>query len=563
MSKYQKSSNLFPPKKVIPKRIIKNNANQPREEIKSNTKNDLSLNTKVNDDNYNISFNEKNSFEDFYDDDENNFYNNYIKSKEKYITNNYLAYKRKEILKNIKKALNPFKGEDENNFDYDNPFRKGRRKSQLSESGSIAKNRLNRYLAKGDFDFKIKIHRFNTFPNNKSFNMKNDSHSKYSKFFDEESAFIPNEKFFQPSSSNSNKNERSNIFEENKESNILRLNKNRNKRKKSDDLISESKNNSYDENNNKRKKNFGKDKINLKTEFNNDRFKEKIKKNYLSSVNSENRRLKTSLIDANHSRTKFFKKGIFESNNNNSNNYLLSSNDSVINIINPITKENNFCIFYFNYFVQREIFLTSFYNKKEDVPSFIRIPTFLLVMTFIFTINCLFLTTSFIHNRYTYAKKNKEINEMKYVFTKEIGKSFYCAIIGNIFKIICIKLIYLKYFRISKNTKIDLTPFDDNITNTEKINKRENFLKKYRKKSMIYIGIVIALVFLLGFFSINYIGTFTNTKLGIFLGFFLSVIWSIMFCAIICLIIVTFKFIGEKFNIHFFNISYKWMKIIY
>ena len=574
MSKYNKISNLIPPKKEMLNRGIKNNINGKREEIKSNSKNEMTTITKFNNEgDFNISYEEKNSFEDYYDDDGSNFYNNYLKQKEKYQTNNFLAYKRKEILKNIEKALVPLKDDVEENISSEyNPFRKKRRKSHISETDSINQNRIKRYKLKGDFDFKIKINRFNTYPNYKSFNINTESHSKFSKFLEEESGYIPNEKFFPlPESSNShkNKNEMSNIFEENKESNVLRLKNNRNinKSKRSDDLISESQNNSFDENIKKRKKNFGNDNINLKTEFNNDRFKERIKKNYItSSINSENRKLKTSLISINNSKAKFLGEKILnnkENNNNNiHNNNILSSSDSILYIINPETKENKFCSFYFHYLSQREIFLASFYNKKEDVAIFIRIPTFLLEITFIFTINCLFLTNSFIHNRYIYAKKNKEINEMKYVFTKEIGKSLYCAIIGNVFKIICIKLIYFKLFRISNSTKKNFSHFE-NLTNEERRNRTEEFLNKYRKKSMIYIAIVLVLIFLLGFFSISYIGTFPNTKLGIFYGFFLSIIWSIIFSAIICLIIVAFKFVGEKFNIHFFNIFYKWLKIIY
>ena len=50
--------------------------------------------------------------------------------------------------------------------------------------------------------------------------------------------------------------------------------------------------------------------------------------------------------------------------------------------------------------------------------------------------------------------------------------------------------------------------------------RKEQLLKNYRKKSLIYILIVTALMILFGYISICYVGTFQNTKVGILLGFF-------------------------------------------
>ena len=587
-------------------KIFKHFNDATKEEIKTNTKNDNSLivSTYNNDPNYNISYNEKDSFEEIYDENnDNNHYNNYLANKKgDFMKNNFLYLKQRQILNKIKSALTPLKNERNDNFldvDY-NPYRKRKKKNSLiSEPDTVYKYRLNKYLSDGDFDFKVNINRFKTFPNcdirnDKKYNYDSRKNSKFSKFFDEESGFIGNERFFQRSNSNIkekdkrsntnksyNDNDNDNItnseyYEENKNNDILIL---KQRKKKGNDLITEeskkgSNSESFDDNKYKKKRrnNINKNNnINLKTE-DNDLIKERIKKNFQYSLNSENRKLKTSFLDLSNSRIKFInKKDINQENsynkNNNENNNILSSSQSSIYIIEPETKKNNLWFFYRNYFIKREIFLTSFYSEEDNIPLFIRIPTFLLVMTFLFTINCLLLTTSFIHNRYVYAKEKNEINEMKYVFSKEIGKSFSCAIIGNIFKIICIKLVYGLFFKISNKQKEELSPFNNRVISEEENNnilqKREEFLKKYRKKSIIYIIIVIALLFLFGYICISYIGTFPNTKIGILLGFILSVIWSFIFCAFICLIIVMIYYIGKRFDIKCFITSYKWVKIIY
>ena len=583
-------SNLnSPPKKRVDIRGNRNIDNTSKEEMKSNTKNENTLITTFNNDpNYEISYNDK-TFEEIYDDiDEDVIRNNYLANKKQnFMKNNYLEFKRKEMFLKIKNALNPTN--NQNNFldDY-NPYKKKKKKSFISETGNIVKDRLKNFLY--DFDCNIKINRFNTYPKYYNWNDKNSKNdtqknSKFSKFFDEESGFMGNERFFQPSNSSKNNNNTksknddsdSDFSEENKNSDILTVNK---KRKKEDDLISENKSeksgksgrksdksSSFSRKRNKKRKNDTDNEIiTLKTE-NSDLYKERIKNNIGKSLNKENRNLKTSLLDINSSRLKLNRKNIGkgknDENDNIENNRLLST--QTIDIIDPITKETRFCKFYVNYFMKREIFLTSFYDKDDKVAYFVRIPTFLLVMAFMFTINCLLLTTNYIHNRYIYAEKYNGINEANYVFTHEFGKSILCALISNVFKIIIIKIIYWKIFKISHKLKNELIT-NNNMSEEERkytLFKKEEYFKSYKKKAIIYILITLPFIIIFAIFSINYIGTFPNTGVGILLGFILSVVLSILLCALICFIIVSFHFIGEKCEVDCFNYFYKCLKTIY
>ena len=543
---FQKLSNeAVPPKRKINIRNARNLSNIAKEDIITNTKIDNNTVSTINNaQNDIISFNEKKiSFEEIYDDDELDdiSYNNYIQNrKNDFQRNNYLDYKRREHI--LLKIKNVFSKENENNFLDDYSYKRQRKKSHLSEPDDIYKERLNNFLS--NFDNNIKINRFNTYPRYISTNDKNNKNdtaknSKFLKFFDEQSNFVGNEGFFQPNNSRISKN--NNNFEENKNSELVVI---KHRKRNSDDLISEDDDpfnrNKY------RKRNFLNDKTRLKTE-NGDSVKKRMKRNFIYSLNSENRNLRTSLLDANNSKLKLINrknKGEKENDKKELSNSHSQLDDS---------PEKSFCLFYFKYFINREIFFASFYEKNDDnIPGFIRIPTLILAITFIFTINCLFLTTNYIHKRYVYAKNHNKINEFKYLFAHEFGKSFYCALIGNIFKMLCIKLIYGFLFKVSSK---EFNNLDEQ--------KKEEYLTKYRKKSIIYFIIVFIFVIVFWYISINYIGTFHYTKIGILLGFILSVILSFILCGLFCLIIVFIYFLGKKYNINFFIFCYKWMEKIY
>ena len=539
-NKFKNSSKIaFPPKR---NKILKNNNDKTKEDITNNNiKNDNTIISSTNNDkNDNISFNEKYNFEEIYDDDDGDFsYNNYMQNKNDYQRNNYLNYKRRDqILMKIKHAFFSIKDSKMYFLDDYNPYNKNKKKSFISEPIDVYKDRLNNFLS--DFDTNIKINRFNTYPKYNNLydkSNKNDT-SKNSKFlhFLEEESVIGNERFFQPSNSNKSKDRK---FEENKNSEILIL-KNR---RRSNDLITDSGEESLDIMKIKKKNNLI-DKNRLKTE-DKDLGRDKMKKNFGYSLNSENRKLRTSLMDSNNSKLKLINKNNINNDNN-------KNNEKVYFSQFDYSAAKTFCEFYFKYFIDREIFFASFYNKEDILPAFIRIPTFILAMSFLFLMNCFLLTTKYIHKRYIYAQKHNKINNFKYLFTNEFGKSFCCALIGIIFKMLCIKLIYGLLFRISNQ--------EYNNLDTQK---KEEFKSKYRIKSLIYFAIVFVFIFLFGFFSINYIGTFPYTKIGILLGFILSFILSFFLCALLCLINVSIYQLGKKYNLSCFISFYNCLKIIY
>ena len=554
-NKNKKILKSAPPKKK-PGGDNNNNDNTTKEEIRTNLKNDVSLLYKYRDTNtnYNISYDEKNekySFEEIFDEVNADNTHNHTKEKNDFMKNNYLEYKRQELMKEIKNALSPIDEDDYN-------FRKKKRKNSLiSEPKSIYKNRLKNYYNGANIYQNLKIHKNKTFPFYEYNSNKTDTSKKMANFlFDEESGFEGDARFYSPGNKRKNKGQE----------NLLLLNK----KKKIVDLISEnSDNGSYYGRNHKSRKTdlyFNQKGNNLYKTENKDLFKNRIKLNYDSSLNSEKKRNQKA-SDINSSRNQLMSKNsiLSESSNNGSSN--LSLQRSGVFKLNGNENFFVFCIFYWNYFIRREIFFTSLYNKDDNIAVFIRIITFILVMSFIFTINCLLLTTNHIHNRYVYSKTNNEINEAKYVFTQEFSKNLCSALISIIFKMICIKIVYNKYFKISSKDKEELSPFNNRIlieTENNMINQRkEQLLKNYRKKSLIYILIVTALMILFGYISICYVGTFQNTKVGILLGFFLSVFLSFLICALFCLIISLIYLIGQKRKIKYFIDAYYFLKKIY
>ncbi len=139
-----------------------------------------------------------------------------------------------------------------------------------------------------------------------------------------------------------------------------------------------------------------------------------------------------------------------------------------------------------------------------------------------------------------------------------------------------IKFIYERLFRISQKAKEDLSPFvpeesekEENEENVEKkevsikTKKRNAFIKKYNKKSLIYIGSIFAAMILLFYISVCYIGTFKNTKGGVVLRFIIAVFFSVIFCAILCLIVVTIYHYLRKTENKYLKMVYNICRIVY
>ena len=275
-------------------------------------------------------------------------------------------------------------------------------------------------------------------------------------------------------------------------------------------------------------------------------FIHKKKKSILSSNNSNDKKSDSSSIRSLKKLNSLDKYFLNSSNNNITANF-----------------KYNFCSFYWIYLNKREFCLVSLYNLQDNIVSFIRISTFIFVISLLFTINCLFLTANQIHERYIYIKQKGSKNEFTYIFQNEIGLVFFITLIYIIIKILFIKLIYGKLFRISYTAKEDLSPFGLDSEKDDKNIKRKAYLKIYQKKALIYIVILLVLMIILGYISICYFGIFKNTKASIIIRFFIAFIFSIIICAILCLIIVTIYHFGRKKKNKCMKIAYKIFAFIY
>ena len=238
---------------------------------------------------------------------------------------------------------------------------------------------------------------------------------------------------------------------------------------------------------------------------------------------------------------------------------------SITNIKNKV--KYSFCKFYWIYLNKREFCLLSIYNIQDNIASYIRISTFIFVLTLLFTINCLLLTNNQIHQRYIYKKEKGYKNEFKYIFQKELGTIFLLTLIYLVIKILFVKLIYGKLFKISFKAKEDLSPFGGIETekndDENKNDKRKEYLKKYRKRSLIYIVIIFIILLLSGYISVCYFGIFKNTKIGMLVRFLISFIFSIIICSILSLIIVIIYSIRRKYSNKCLNGLYNFCKTIY
>ena len=270
------------------------------------------------------------------------------------------------------------------------------------------------------------------------------------------------------------------------------------------------------------------------------------------------------------------KKSILSSSLSNEKKSIMNSGDSISkfnsldkyfinssNINNDVKMKYSFCKFYWIYLNKREFCLLSIYNLDDNIASYIRISTFIFVLSLLFVINSLFLTSNQIHERYIYIKEKGSKNEFSYIFQKEIGIVFLLILIYIIIKMLFIKLIYGLLFKISYAAKEDLSPFYLESQKDNKSIKRMVYLKKYRKKALIYIAIILALMILLGYISICYFGIFKNTKAAIIIRFFIAFIFSIIICAILCLIVVIIFHFSRKSNNKCLQITYRIAKIIY
>ena len=207
----------------------------------------------------------------------------------------------------------------------------------------------------------------------------------------------------------------------------------------------------------------------------------------------------------------------------------------------PILVEENFFLFYWRYFQKRELCLVCFRDRKDTIPYFVRWSTFVFCLVFIFLLNCLFFFEKSVHKRYINALNGKK-NSIGYYFKNEYIMSFYIALISCVFKMIIIKLVLYKLFKIKKETKKMMTNSAekglDPIQLEELINKRNKFSKIYKIKLVIFFILLMIFSIFFAYICICYAGVFRNSISAFLYGFLFSFITSFILCALFCLIIV-------------------------
>ena len=158
--------------------------------------------------------------------------------------------------------------------------------------------------------------------------------------------------------------------------------------------------------------------------------------------------------------------------------------------------EENIFKYFWKYFKKRELFLVCFLDKKDTIPFFVRWSSFFFSLIFILMLNCLFFLVSNVHERYENASQGRN-NNITYYFKNELVITVYITLISIVFKMIIIKLVLYRTFKVKKDVKkmmqhsyeIDL---DESELNNL-VQKRYDYLSCYHIKLIVYFCLLIIL----------------------------------------------------------------------
>ena len=157
-----------------------------------------------------------------------------------------------------------------------------------------------------------------------------------------------------------------------------------------------------------------------------------------------------------------------------------------------------------------------------------------------------------IHERYLFSLNGGESNNISYYFKKEFVISVYSALIGNIIKMILIKLIMYCIFEINNKNKIVINDSYEEGLNKEKSEdlktNRNDYIKKYKNNYVIYSICVIIINIIIGYICTCYGGVFPNSYTYFIFGLLFSFIMSIIICIFLCFIIFILYKIGKEKN---------------
>jgi hypothetical protein len=213
--------------------------------------------------------------------------------------------------------------------------------------------------------------------------------------------------------------------------------------------------------------------------------------------------------------------------------------------------EDDFVLFYWKYFIRRELGFIVIRDKNKSVPYFVRYSCFGFCISFLFLLNCFFFVESFVHKRYINALDGVSIN-ISYYFEKEFGTTCLVAFLGNIFKMIVIKLVLYRALKIGKTIKKLMSRSAEKGLTKDEIEqlneKREKFMQDYRKYLIIYFSVLMGLTIFIGYICTCYGGVYKNSVNNFLFGILFSMIFSFIFCAAICFLIVGLYKIGKITN---------------
>ena len=92
-----------------------------------------------------------------------------------------------------------------------------------------------------------------------------------------------------------------------------------------------------------------------------------------------------------------------------------------------IKVEENLFLYFWKYFMKRELFIMTIVHETKNIPYFIRYSCLIFCISFIFLLNCFFFFESNVHKRYINALTGKK-NRLGYYFKKEFPTLHYYQI---------------------------------------------------------------------------------------------------------------------------------------
>ena len=319
-----------------------------------------------------------------------------------------------------------------------------------------------------------------------------------------------------------------------------------------------------------RNKNMNKNNYNNSDNLN---IKDNNKDNISDNINDNNNKDISKEKDSNRILVNFQEEGELNGDNNPQNfeedqfNKRRSKNLEILNEKNMVSssvsefleKKNkdsnlineNFLLFFWRYFIKRELGYVCIEGTKKSIPYFVRYSCFAFSISFIFLLNCFLFLESHVHKRYINALSGKR-NRLGYYFKKEFGTTCGVALLSNLYKILIVKLLLYKLFKIGKKVKIMMKPSSEKGLNQDELLllkvKRQKFLNDYNRNLMIYFIVLMGLTVIISYICICYGGVFPNSIGAFIWGFFYCLIMCYIFCAILCFIIVCVYKLGKYLN---------------